>query len=261
MTDDEFGQCCRGYHCQDARPDQFGRRAGAPTPRPLCDACADHLAGALADIPAMYSQLGTLLGEKPRSVGEPVSGTREPPMPLNAGVDELMGRVWDVVSSWDARVREVLALPQRRLDVSWSKRPDTVSRMCTMMSHRVGVLLALPERDVCRTVPIRDAADLPKGTLGEVYPELGYARVMLAMGGREAGLELLAMHARMMAVCGQTRPVSVIVGVDCPSCGLAALTRRSGDDGVECRACHARLTDDEYEDWTRLRADEVKGIA
>lgn len=95
------GRCQRsGCRGPDGHPN--------PTPRALCEPCRALLDRTLDGFPRWYVQLGQEL-PKGSSGGEIVSGTREPPLPLNFGILALQDDLARLVRECETVVRRVQA--------------------------------------------------------------------------------------------------------------------------------------------------------
>lgn len=71
----------------------------------LCGPCSGRLAGWLADLPALYVRL-TLNTGRTTGTGEPVSGSRDLPVPVRLDVIDHLTLIGDQLGSWARMIAE-----------------------------------------------------------------------------------------------------------------------------------------------------------
>lgn len=253
----EMRPCARGVHCSDRQVviDQ-GERIEQPTwtYRAFCDRDREHLICAIEDLPAKYARLYL---ELPRSggVGEKVSGSKSPPVPLRVDVEALMRDIVHTAVTWQEIVAAVagLAEPGRK------RQGRALRDACRALSAHVDALLSLESWPVARYIPIHRAANLPSGTTGHVFPNAGYAVVLLELDGAQAGLELLDVHARCRSMLGLTRRRDLL-SVPCHACGHVAIYRDETAEGLQdeahCGNCRQTYTGQQWKLLQRLTYEE-----
>jgi hypothetical protein len=181
-------------------------------------------------------------------------GSREPPVPLRVGVDELQRTIWWVTTCW----AEVLVERHRLADPPYQRRvrdadPQTRVRDGYAVAWAVGVLSPrLP--DLARVEPV-ELADYP---LVDPEDATRHGSLQLAeLPGAVGVLHLMRLHGRARAALGRVRRTTRVPG----RCGC-------GQDGnflyrdepkferdpcpVYCGACTNRWTPEQYEKYVGL---------
>lgn len=239
MTETDVRECARADRCAHAWTDETGARRGAWGPRALCDTDRRILADTIRDLPRLYAHLWLMLGDHP--TGPRPYTTAHPttaPLPLNLGVDALMRGVYDMVASWEERVRDVARLPARDT-AGPHPRPRLLADAARTLAAHVDVLLALQPAPMVRRY---DRADqVPDGAV-IIQTGDGHTVAVQDLDGAAAARELFAAAARCRSRIGLTVRTEMLPGVACPTCGMVAVVRRSGED-PHCAACHTVLTD------------------
>ena len=196
----------------------------------LCPTCTRHVEAALLSLPRDYVELALITGAVGgTSIEEPVSRSRELPIPLRLGV----------VTDMEAMVTEATCLAEavaERLRVEWDStlvdhhtRPAVALYRAThLLAGALSVLLAV--RDWSRMVWAPD----------------GWTAVPETRDGVDGALTCLDLHAHSRRLVGRSRLVHRLPA-GCPRCERRGLVRESGDDTVSCTRCGRRYTGQEYE--------------
>lgn len=257
MSENEMRPCARGTRCTDRKVviDQ-GERIVQPawTYRPFCDRDREHLITTIQDLPTKYARLYLDL---PRSggAGEKVSGSKTPPVPLRVDVEALMRDMVHTAVTWQEIVAAVAGLtePGRK------RQGRALGDACRALAAHVDALLSLDPWPVARYIPIHQAANLPTGTTGQVFPHAGYAVAVLELDGAQAALELLDLHARCRSMLGLTRRRDLL-SVPCHKCGHVAIYRDETSDGLQdeahCGHCRQTYTGQQWKLLQRVTYEE-----
>jgi hypothetical protein len=209
---------CREYDHRASRP--------APSDAPLCQACLRAAGREVHNLIYDYVDLEQAIPAV-RQPGQPLSGTRDAPVPLALHVEALQRAIWHTVVTWEDVLRDHDRLGGARVRV----RPGwAVQRGVEIIGPRIVLLAGLPPVAVWPEGPDGPPADL---------------------AGAEGLLIMMRLHASSRAVLGLTRLIHELPG-ECSGCQLAALRREDGSETVYCASCYARWTWDEYRQYTRL---------
>jgi len=255
--DDSDHRCRRNRRCadytwtevsgiDDDAPTRKRIKAGAWTekPRTLCRMCTTHVERAIEQAPADYAELCLLLGKTSDVGSEPVSGSRELPVPIRLGVEALSAAILDELERWAHPVAEACGG-----EYSEAGRPSVrIGRAAGWLSPCVDTLLDVPLVEVAR-IDGRDE------TLSGRNPQ-----VMTVEDGVDGAIALLELHERVRAVAGRTVRATRLWS-PCPRCECLALERPEGADQVDCRRCAHRMTIDEYDRLSNVLLDAFKGAA
>lgn len=214
--------CRRGEFCA-ARHQHGGKPA--PADRPLCHRDEDELSRALREFPELLVQLrvaarAALPG---RGLTEPTAGGNVvPPLLFRADLDELAELLVRTTWEWAMAVAVQARIPVPPPGEHYAGR--SLLQCVAVLRPRLSVLLAL-----------RDIAVYRDGEIVE-------------LDGGDAALELFSLHHRVRAVLGVTRKV-VYLTEPCPreDCGVKALCRYDGHDGVRCASCGAEFELDDIQ--------------
>lgn len=210
---DSLTTCLAGPQCQDPY---------APRYLPLCEACLD---AAERDVRALVYDYADLEQRIPRADtgGEPISGTREPVLPLDLGILGMQRAIWLQVTAGEAIVRDIAGLPSSASEV---REGFAVQRAVQILAPRLR-LLANADSDLT--------------------------------SGAAIILELTRLHAAVRARLGLNRLVHELAG-QCPDCRARGLRRDDGSDTVHCTGCAFRCAWDDYRrcaiDWIRHGDDD-----
>ena len=249
--------------------DADGEWVRTATTRVFCDRCEIRVRDFLANLPDVYVRLHIALGEQAGGQ-EKVSGSRELPVPIRLGVEELIDELEGTVFGWEDALRAALKVPasQRLLAgryvpvrVRVSVPTDDVVRECAHAWGLDGWAATEAVRlGVWRPVrtPATAQASRKRGlrfaeSCGWLLDRL--TPLLASAGGETAGLELMALETRARAALGATRLVHRLPA-PCPSCDLVALQREDGKDEVRCTACYRVLEPEEYERLVLVLASE-----
>ena len=253
-------RCARGEHCADVETGEDGAPVAAWAERAFCDRDTRQIARCLTGTPEQWVALHQEIGHKQPGAGDKVSGSRTPPIPLNATIDALLREYVAVLASWDERVRMAAGLTLVDTGLS-RKRRDAVAvqAMTRLLAAHLDRLLALPPEPMARSFPLaRDGSvimprgEVPEDVPGFIRPIAGYADVTLVLSGADAGLEILALHHRGRSLLGQTRrPPVKLDGVPCKQCDLKELAQPADRPQYksECASCGHLMTPQEYASW------------
>lgn len=162
-----------------------------------------------------------------RSVGDVhVSGTREPPAPLDLSVDALMREMVTCLVDWDTVCH----------DPPYPSGPV-----------RPAVALAAASRALRRDLG---------GLLTQ--PAAAHARRgrVIDLDGRDAGREVLRLHHRARLLLRLVKHVEECPA-PCPACDTYGLTRESGSDSVWCETCNRLMSYEEYLRWVETLLNDT----
>lgn len=211
------------------------------TERPMvCPGCRTWLDSTLRDIAELHAQLPTALIPA-TSGGEPVSGTREAPIPI--ALDPLD-----------------LTMPARTLALTEAGRRHRDDQAGELS---VASVLDSWVRD-WRSYLYRENA--PRPTVERLARWLR-DRLDWACdnhpGIDECAAELKTLRRRLLAVLGQLPATPQRVWVPCRNCDKLTLFRWPGDDRIRCEDddCALVLYPDEYERWIGLLVAQAATVA
>lgn len=239
--DEGLHDCARGERCAARKTvaGDGGARVIVPaqTYRAFCEADRDRIKDCLEDLPARYGELRARIGDKGRADGPRVSGGgKNPPVPINLGVDALIRQIEEIVLSWDERVRAVARLA----DLAAPSHAAAVTAACGLLTGHVDALLGLDNDWMARTMDLARHEHLPEDANGWVHPAAEWILYHTDLGGEHAGREVLNLHHRCLKVLGRT-PLHHDLIVPCWECGERALHRHDGSAGladhVQCLGC------------------------
>jgi hypothetical protein len=179
--------------------------------RAFCVDCEGRIRQALGDLPGLWESLREELEPSSRP-GLPVSGSKDPPAPLNVQAaalrDDIEGWLKDQVTAL-RHEQGYDVEPHPRL---WS-RPYRVVQRSAWLTRHLAVLLAAPF-------------------------------------GATAGVELLDLHFRARSLLGLLDPPDRLPA-PCFVCDMRALVRHNGESQVRCEpkagGCGRRWQEQEYE--------------
>lgn len=140
LTDPLSHECRAGRTCL-ARTSTGA--AVTKKPATLCHACIADIQRCQDDLPALQKALRAFIGKGTTAAwGETVSGSREPPAPLNVSVLDLIDEIGDVIFRDRGAVRDLVTQPETvfevwRNDVQTLRSLDGVERALWIRSvHR-----------------------------------------------------------------------------------------------------------------------------
>lgn len=239
MTATLTHHCLRGRHCHDHITTPDGHRVGADTAAPdsLCPGCERRTGRAIADLPRLYAELETIIGQ--RSVaGEPVSGTREQPTPPRLDVLTLQAGIDATLTAWAGPVASRCRLDWSPPRVHRLRAGPRVHRAAHILASNMDALLRLPVLDI--DVWIAD-----------------HGVITVKSNGVEGALRLVRLHQRgRHLVTGGTGDVRL--PVPCPQCEAPALVRRNGGDQVTCEGCGSSWPENDYRRLCLILADDYR---
>ena len=240
----ELHRCYRGGRCIDfvlntETHARHGARIDAPAG--LCESCSRHVKRSIAGLPLDYTELNTLLAGGCAGLRQIVAGTRELPVPISLYLQEIQAAMVHETLCWAESVAETIGIywdTQRARDA----RPGPIlQRACRLLAREMPTLMDL--QDVLHA--------------GWLYGEW----TLIQRDGLDGALTLLDLHHRARYVIGHTRYSRI--PAPCPRCERSALRR---DDGgkpitIDCSACGAHFTWDEYEAECGILAEIHTGAA
>jgi hypothetical protein len=206
----------------------------------LCLACTTRVAGWVADLPGLWVAMHARLGRS-QAVGEPVSGSHAPPLPV----------VLDVLSF----IGPAAGSDRGHLDQGDLRGPVQDGHEPMLSQLTEWVRLVREKRSL--TAPDRTAA----GILG--FLDVHGPWISGQPWADEYAQELHGVWAQAMTYAGAWPGApEPVIGVYCPRCDAAALYRLPGQDGRLCDAyaggCGLWLDDAEYGRWLGLSAHWAK---
>lgn len=235
--------------------------------RAFCDKCEHSIRDVLRDLPGLYARLHVALGGGGAS-GEKVSGSRELPVPIRLGVEELIDDVEWTVFGWEDVLREALRGPPAAAVignrvVARTTRLVTPSDADVRECAWVWGLDGWAATEAVRRGEWRSARTPTQWSRrrGVRFAEsCGWLAdrvtpLLASDGGETAGLEFLALASRCQAALGTGRLVHRLPA-PCPSCDLKALQREDGKDAVRCTSCRREWSPVEYERLVLVLASE-----
>jgi hypothetical protein len=232
--------CARGEHCA-ARTTavEDGERVVVPaaTYRVFCDPDEGRIKACLEEIPHRYRQLGERIGDKGVAAGPRVSGGGQTGSPvINLGIEAFQRQITEVIFSWDERVRD----PAKLSDLAGVTVAAALDSACGVLAAHIGALLSLEQADTYRSMDIARHETLPEDANGWVHPAAGWIQYNTALGGVNAGIEILNLHHRALNRLGLTPQHQDLIS-RCWVCGERELRRHDGTAGladhVECLKC------------------------
>lgn len=235
MTTTLAHRCLRGRQCGDRETTPDGRQLGAATEAPdsLCAACERRTGRAVAELPRLYAELETIVGQH-RAAGEHVSGTRELPTPPRLDVLVLQADIDAVVTAWAQPVASRCRIPWDVPRVRRLRPGPRVHRAAHILASNLDALLRLPVATI-------DVWTVDHGVIS------------VKASGMDGALRLLRLHQRgRQLVTGGTGDVRL--PVPCPDCE-GPLVRRNGADQVDCMTCDNRWPEKDYRLFCLAHAD------
>jgi len=254
MRDDGQRPCARGDRCARATVTiEKGERIYHPalTYRAFCETCSEAVRNAIQELPGYYTELGERIGDHATGIGQRVSGSKDLPTPINLTFDELRTELVNTISAWGARVCETAKLSGHSIDWPTTRHtPDTLTRMCEILTAHLDALFSLPPAPMTITVPLAEADALPETAEVRRHYDAGYAVAIVELDGADAGLAMLKLASRCRWMLGHVGRPERLQG-RCLHCDMVgALIRPDLSTGLadwaECGACGTRYTGVEY---------------
>jgi hypothetical protein len=277
--------CARDQFCKQATVTWDGDKRivhPALTYRPFCDGDRDDVVTALVAFPGQYRQLLADLHDI-RSTGQVPGAAFGSRLPLYGDIDAAARRIHLVVTSWEARIREVPRIDSADVDDDGQAAAEDPSvrqvRVAATVLHRnVDALLALEPAWMIRYAPAGRLRDNQLTAMQAVHrldywderrsamPDLE-VRIYDELDGARAGLEILHLHHVCRRILGEIdRKPDNLPGVACYRCQHKALRRadpplRDNDPLYysRCKVCDHQLTEPEYRDHVKRLAALVGG--
>lgn len=221
-------RCRRANRCPERERLADGTILGSliPATDGLCPSCTRHTEAAIAQLPTDYTELDMLLGRTNGTGGQPISGTRELPVPIRLSVEAVQASIAHEVSCWAESVAEVMRVTWDTYGAAHSRPGFRIQRATRLLAGATSVLLSL-----------RDVVHIGWDAAGQ--------RDVLERDGITGALLLLDLHHQTRSVAGRTRLVHRLPA-PCPRCWYSALERPDGDDIITCANCARCYTWDEY---------------
>lgn len=242
-------RCRRATRCsdrvliRDAGSDATFVGAPITTPDGICRLCDSRGRSAVVKLPADYAELSMLLAPGGSAGGDPVSGTRDLPVPIRLGVEAVMAELDAEVSWWAESLLDALGCA----DIAWAdevvdrKRPGArIDYGCSILSYYWADLLQLPTQ------------------LHVVHNDGQVA--FLERDGLDAAGVFADLHERVANIAGRTDRV-VLLPAPCPNCDTRALVRRNGKENIDCRRCGQILRPAEYSSLVTVLSADLQGAA
>lgn len=232
-------RCRRGEHCPDKEKVE-GHNVGKVinATQGLCDTCTKHVERAIGELPTDYVTLNTLLGKGSTVGAEPITMTKELPVPIRLHIEGLQRELVAETVNWATSVAHVLNIdwsPPGRTRPGWH-----LDRACRLLARAPSAFLALRDEK-------------------HIVWEHGQRRVV-ARDGLDGALTLLRLHHKARAFMGKTKLVHRLP-VPCPRCESMSLEREDGQDNIDCTACDRRYTWAEYEYLCLALVDRKMAVA
>ena len=195
-------------------PDSCNRYCAEPAGGTLGPDCEAQLRTALAELPALWAQVGADLTPAVGARGAHVSGGgKSAPLPIDLGAQSLL----DSISWWTRLYEEEIRTRAHLVDAMPKVRTArAVLASCSTIGRHLSVLLAIP----------------PGTTVYDADRE-----IWVDTSGLDAAERLLHLHNLARARLGQTRAKHRHPDVPCMDCGAYAITRNDGQDDRQCEAC------------------------
>lgn len=239
MTTTDTHRCVRGRQCANHQTTPDGHRVGAATEAPdsLCTTCERHTGRAVAELPRLYAELETIVGQH-RAAGEHVSGTRELPTPPRLDVLTLQADIDATLTAWAQPVAGRCRIRWNPAAVRLLRPGPRVHRAAHILATNLDALLRLP------AVPVNVwTAD--------------HGVISVKHNGLDGALRLLRLHQRgRQLVTGGSGDARL--PVPCPQCEAPALVRRNGADQVTCQACGSSWPESDYRRLCLILADDYR---
>lgn len=236
---DAMHPCARGPHCAARTIDpDTGHTTPAWTWRPLCDADRDLVQHALVQLPRMHDHIAAGDGLASAGDGIKVATSREAPVLIDLGADELVRLIQETLVSWEERVRAVARLSPLDTATSRARRGHVVvAQASRILAPRVDALLVLPAEPMMRD-----------GELAE-------------LDGLDAAFEIFQLIWRCRATLTDTTAPARPLSTPC-RCGLRRLVQitdwQDRPDGAKCLNCRTTYTQEKFDQLRDGRLTEAR---
>lgn len=268
-TGEDTQHCARGIWCSDRAVTWDGaEQVITPAPvsewRPWCDLCEEWVGYCLRDLPGFWLRLAAMSGD-PLQSETAVRTPFGPQLPVREDVDAHMRTMAAILAGWEMRIRRVArySMPagEARIGTAAAVR-DT----CGFLRRHIRTLLTLDQARMRRTfsLPLPEETAVMIGGEESFGTGSGYVSVMLPVGGREAGQEVLHLHYRSRSLLLETSPPAELLVPPCRRCYHRTL-RRAWSAGTRevfsrCDRCGDEMNSKEYDlNATRRLAAEQRG--
>lgn len=246
MDDETSWLCARRNHCTDARTEtvhnddgttsRVRQPARATAAGLLCRTDTTAVRAAVQQLPMDFLELSTLL-RKTSTSEPPISGTREPPVPIRLGVAVLADAILEEAERWAEQLAESTGF--------WYLPAGT---RLHRLRYAVGWLAGLYER-LLRLPASWHARLDPTEELTSGKDSVSYQLET----GLAGALRLLDLHDRTRMLAGRSHRAERM-NAPCPKCHRLALERQEGQSHVDCLRCGYRTTLDDYEESASVLA-------
>lgn len=226
-------RCAAGRSCRDPVVDG-GHRSPAiiADTRGLCRRCTGAVHHAVADLATDYAALAAAIRTKRVSTHDHVSGTPEPPIPINTATEALGRSMAEWADAALGMVSTALAIdhpvPYRGRGF---RRSDAVivKAAVAIVEPNVKLLLAAPVEPVMS------------------WDRDGVHRRIDDADGIDVALAMVRCHRQMVITLGDPNPRERLA-MPCPvlDCGAPTLGRSNGSTDVTCTSCGGCWTEREY---------------
>lgn len=179
---------------------------------------------AITALPTQWSDLQSLIWDKPTSSGDTPGGHPGPSEPINYAADTLAREIEHWVIAWAEIVRDRAGLAE----------PHTTTRFAALT-------------DAARTLTAHYSALLAVTVVDVRDPDREWTR----LDGADGIVELTRLHSRSASMIGVTSPTTAVPG-NCATCGKPTLRHRDGSDTVQCATCRASIPWDTYADQAAI---------
>jgi hypothetical protein len=222
-------RCRRGERCaRSERSDDGKTRVGGLIERErwLCEPCQTVTRQAVWLLPDDYARLAEIIGERQRSGGDLVAGSRELQVPINLGVEALMAAIHELLFAWAEPVAERARYRWDTTELGRAGAHVRVERAGWVLGHYFAALLNVDHHGYSTWD--------------------GDEEVFVEHDGVEGALLLAELHHRARRMLGETRAV-VRLPETCHTCGTLALETVRGSELVDCANCGEQVTIEEHE--------------
>lgn len=197
-----------------------GEEHEALPPLLICKPASQRLTRTIGEMPALHDWLRANLTPGAASTDAPVSGSRERPIPLAAGVYDHAELIRQTLNGWARIVAE-----DRQLTGPWRSLAQD----------------SLAERD--RLARGKEQTSTVNALAVFLLAHLDWAMGQTWVDDLTEEMSDLARTGHGLA---PTKPGRHDLPAPCPDCDLMALARWDGEDHVICRNCHAMWDENEY---------------
>jgi hypothetical protein len=241
-------ECAYTHRCRDRWTDESGMKRGAKiedragaegnpvtSERGLCRKCFGMVRGALRSIEADYHKLCAAVGDHGASGEVHVSGTREPPMPLNGAVLALRSTLseWSEAALWMVAEPLGIDVRERHKAKGWPvKDGPVIVQAARILPENMKLLLEADKQPVA------------------VWSASGSNWRTQDLDGVDVAMKLADIHHEVNQVLGldklRQRSAMPCPNFECAQRGTLGID--NGTDVVNCTACGRQWSRSEY-DW------------